>query len=705
MSAKHCTGAHEKFPYPVTDIVGTIRQQEGRFLVDLKGRASDRPARMTGTIVHPGSEAQADYVLEIQRLPINDVLRKAAEAEPPFYKTLAALRLRGALDVRCRFHRPAGPRQKVQWQLAAQIVDGSLEYEKFPYQISDLSGKVRFDSTKGEWTFKDLRGTHGPARIWGAGTFVKTSKADPGRLSLMLRAEDAPLNKDLEAAFPPSTQKLWDLVWPTGKAGAQVTINWIPGRGNKPEITIPEATISEGSVQIRSFPYPLDHVTARFEFRYDPKAQRDMIRILAFEGSHDETHLRTEDAGRSFVLCPAPEDPLGQWRLRFERLVVDDLVPDRALRHALPPGLRNTLHVLNPQGKISLAGMLELRGTQRDNDAITAAWDIRSDLTGATIVTGVDLKNVFGTVTSKGTWDGNDVSIQGDVSLNSVHVWNHQFTKVRGPFTLENGELVVGSWKAFQPLAAGENEPLIPDEERITAEAIGGRFFLDAKAHLDGDRTDYRLRAAMLDGYLEEYVRQHSYGLRSLSGVMRGWIELQGATPDPKDLTGRGQLRINPAALYELPLIVQVFRTISFAPPAKAAFQYALTSFNIANRAVNFREIDLSGDAIRLRGRGAATFDGVLHLDFYSEMPRSLINTIPIVSQLVGQAMKGWVGVHVTGTVQNPRTKLQAAPQVDNAFRQFLNAFNPRPGAIPQLTPFRILPAMGPRPQSASATP
>ena len=116
---------------------------------------------------------------------------------------------------------------------------------------------------------------------------------------------------------------------------------------------------------------------------------------------------------------------------------------------------------------------------------------------------------------------------------------------------------------------------------------------------------------------------------------------------------------------------------------------------------MSFPKIDLIGDAISLRGRGAARFDGLLHLDFYSR-PASAWSQVPVLSNFVDQFTQGWVGVSVTGTVQNPRARVMAMPQVDTAFRQFLAAIN-RPGTIPTLnTPPWMLPAV---PRAASLNP
>jgi hypothetical protein len=692
LTAKHCRGAHEKFPYPVTDIVGTIVQEGERFRVDLQGMAGARRGRLTGTVINRGPEAESRYVVEVNRLPVNDTLLAAAAAQPPLHRTLSALKLRGLIDARGTFYRPPGPSRKIEWELAASVADGSLEYEHFPYRIADLAGRLDFHSRTGEWRFQDLHGSHGAARLQGLGTFVKRSPAERGTLKLAISAQNAPLENDLRQAFSPVIQRLWDLLSPAGKVEVLVGLDWSPG--TKPTISVPRAVITEGSLAIRTFPYSLEHVTAQLSYSHDPAAGEDRVFIDSFEGRHDETRVRIErpPAGRtskSVALWSTKESP-AEWRVRLDPLYVDDLVPDRTFRRALPPGLRSTVQALNPQGKASLAGMIELRGTERAEDPVTAGWNFNSVLAGGSIVTGIELKNVFGSAESRGTWDGANIRMAGRADLDSVTIWNHQFTHVHGPFELENQELTVGSPKAFEPVPAGAKEAQVAPRERLQARAIGGQFYLDAKAHLDASRTTYRVKAAMADGRLEEYARQYLRAPASLKGRMRGWLELYGSGPEPKDAVGNGQLLINPAALYELPVFVQIFKAFSFAPPDKTAFKYALTTFNVANRQVYFREIDLIGDAISLRGRGQAGFDGALRLDFYSRPPR---NPIPLVGLVMDSLMQGWVGVRVTGTVQQPRAEIRAVPQIDAALRQFLMPFNPRPGNVPpQLTPWMVPP-------------
>jgi AsmA-like C-terminal region len=693
---KHCTASHEKFPFPITEIDGTAVQKGNSLLLNFRGWAGERPGTLVGTVRNIGPEAEGDYLIEVKHLPIDHALLTAAKAQPGFHRTLTNLNLRGQVDAQCHFHRPPGRDRKVEWWLDARLNNGSLEFISFPYRLADFSGHFTFDSTQEKWTFEDLQATHGPGRLIGSGQFVKPAPSDPGELKLDIFAEKIPLEAELERACPPSTEKLWALINPTGNLRTLIKLRWIPG--TKPDLVIPEAKISDATLEVKSFPFTLDHVTASFMYGREPGTDKDKLSIVSFEGHHDETVIWTDNRSVSFVLCPPAEDPIGEWRLRLDHLHVRDLTPDRTLRRALPAGIRNTVKALDPLGKVDLEGTVELRGTRYESDPITAYWNYLTRLTDATILTGVRLEHVFGRVQSEGRWDGRNVQMTGSVNLDSVHVLNHQFTYVRGPFKLNNQDLIVGSERAFPAPNAGPQKS-IPNGERLTAQAVGGTFFLDAKAHLDSQRTTYAVKTAMQNAILDRYARDYGLG-SNLHGVMNGWAELTGDSTDPKDVTGRGQLLIHPAALYELPVFIQLFKAFSFAAPDKTAFNYALTTFNIRNRMVSFRDIDLIGDAISLRGKGTARFDGPLNLDFYSR-PASAWASVPGLSNLFDQFTQGWVGVSVTGTVQTPRARVIAMPQVDSAMRNFLAAIN-RPGTIPTLsTPPWMLPA----PRSAAVSP
>jgi hypothetical protein len=174
--------------------------------------------------------------------------------------------------------------------------------------------------------------------------------------------------------------------------------------------------------------------------------------------------------------------------------------------------------------------------------------------------------------------------------------------------------------------------------------------------------------------------------VKNLQGTMDGWIDLSGRGTSSENIKGKGQLRISRAALYELPVIMQIFKRLSFDPTTdNNAFHYAMADFSVASKTFDFKSIDLVGDSIRLHGQGTARFDGNLDLEFYSMLPRQS-RTIPFFDWAVGEATKGWVGVTVKGPVGAPVANFRAAPQLDDAMKQFRRAFELRPpGVMPRL--------------------
>ncbi|MEO1999036.1 MAG: AsmA-like C-terminal region-containing protein, partial [Planctomycetaceae bacterium] len=264
------------------------------------------------------------------------------------------------------------------------------------------------------------------------------------------------------------------------------------------------------------------------------------------------------------------------------------------------------------------------------------------------------------------------------IRLDSVEVLQHQLNNVRGPYSILDQELTIGSKRVLIP-----DPPEIPDSQRLIASAIGGDLTLDSVAILN-EVPSYHLIATIASGRLEEYARRYLPGARNLHGVINGWIDLHGGgdagrgavTGDDVDsISGKGQLQISPAALYELPVLVQVFRVLSFVPTDRTAFTYALLDFTVDRGAFWFKTIDLVGDTISMRGKGQARFDGKLALDFYSMLGRNRPR-IPVFNILVDEATRGWVGVEVGGTVSAPQARTKALPTIDETLRRFLGAFD-----------------------------
>ncbi|MCH8828510.1 MAG: hypothetical protein IID45_02930 [Planctomycetes bacterium] len=681
LTFKNCTAAHVDFPYPVRRIYGTVTQQADRLAVQLRGMTGRQPASISGYTrgLSPSSAAQFDLI--VHGMSADDTF--LAACKPDMRRTLKSLGLRATFDAHYRFSRKAGENRKFRHQIIADVKSGSILYDRFPYPVTGLTGRMTFDSADNIWRFSNFRAKNGSARFFAEGTVAKID--DRSLVQMSVTTKSAHFDKQLRQALPPPLKKLWDEVSPQGKLEMAAKVRWHDGQPAR--ISFSHVQINDGSLLLKAFPYPWKKVQAKLSY------SDGVVTIHSLRGKHNETSF----SGNGFI----ESWPNGEWRMRLVKFYADDVLPDRHFRLALSKNLRSIVETLNPRKPISVSGMLELRGTGDRRDAVTAAWDLKFVMSGNALYLGTELKSVHGRVTARGTWDGKTVTMrEGNlIDLDSATAMGYQFTQIRGPFRIVGKEIIIGSADALRPVTPGRPARKLRLENRLTARAVGGDFTLDAVVQFRKE-TVYRVLLTMNKARLEQYASRYLPGAQNLAGVMYGRLDLTGRGSSSRTITGHGKLLISPAALYELPVLAQMFKLMNFVPPDKTAFRFAFADFKVANNQFLFNKIDLVGDGISLRGRGTARFDGRLAVDFYSMMPTNQFS-IPFIRQLVNTAANGWVGVEVRGTKSRPITRIKPVPQLDDALKRFLGAFGTRPARrpIPLITPSR------PRPRTTSTRP
>jgi AsmA-like C-terminal region len=665
---------HEKFPYPIREISGTATLREGRIDVEGHGMASGIPVRLiTGWVTNPGPENECLFVIQADNAPINSTL--LAACPPAIRKALAELNLQGRHDVRLQISKAAGLGERYKPHAAIKLQDCSCSFKGFPYLITRLQGLVIWDDD--EVTFRELRGIHDATVLTGFGTFARTPS--PGHLDLTIRAENAAFDRSLEAALPRSLASLWQEFHPVGHFDVESKISWTPGRPC--EVTLPRISVADTEITMRNFPWPLQSVKG--EFSYEPP----LFRMKSFHAQHDDTQIRGR--GSAMISHGKP------WKVLLDELHVDDLSPNVSFRAALPQRLKNVCDTLNPTGKISIStnrtGSVILTGGGNPPEAFAAKWDVQLLLSDCDVNAGIRIEDIHGRINLKGETDSRTTVVSNQLDLDSISIFRqasglaHQITRVQGPIRFQDGQLIAGSRTLFASTArTGSGAEPRTSEESIRGEAIDGTLTLDAVADLR-KQPEFRLGVTLSRGRLERYAQQYLRGQSDLAGLMNGWIQIAGNSNGEPRLQGRGALQIAPAALYELPLIVQIFRTLQLDATDRRAFDRADLIFKITDSRFNFETIDLVGKPISLRGRGYVRFDGTMQFDFYSMLARSQVR-IPVIHEIAGALSRGWVGVKITGSIGAPQTRNVPLPEFDDALKQFLGTFDPA-GVLPIAQP------------------
>lgn len=663
-----CTVAHVKFPYPIDNVQGLIKKRGVRVDAELRGMAGQREVRISSVARVGGEHPGARVDVRVDALPLDEVF--VLSTPEAIRKVLRSMNLQGVADF--HWHMTRNGNEEVPWatRLLGRLHSGSMNCKCFPYAVNDLEGLINYDGQT--CSFTKLKGTHGATELTGEGEYHMAG-ASSG-LGLTVRSVGTKLDQELEHALPEGWKKLWQEFTPQGSFDCTTTIDWIPGQ--HPEISL-DADLIQTAFQLKSFPFPVEEVQGHVSFHRDqddPTLMRaDLTRI---EGRHGDTKLTLHNG---FALI----EPNHHWRVRLDDLRVEDLTPNNRFRRALPVGFREVIETLDPRdGSVSLTGMIEFRGTGDGKDGVTSAWDLEILCAGTSVTAGVDLKHLYGKFLIKGTWDGQIIVTDGMSDLTSMTILGYQFSTVRGPISLNGNHLYIGSRELIDARRTATGiikRP--PQEQRITGRAINGIFTLDGIAVL-GSETSYTVVMTMRDALLERYAELYLPNQHDLRGIMTGEAELSGRGNSTRNLTGRGQLLIRPAALYQLPVMLAVVKQLNGGSPNNTAFDEAQAFFKIANNQFEFDQVDLKGAALNLKGFGRVRFDRRISFDFFSSVPRARA-PLAILQQVVGQATVGWMGVEVRGTLDNPDAQIRPAQRMNDAVKRFLGGIDPRPSTIP----------------------
>lgn len=657
ITARDCSAAHVKFPYRVKQINGLVKRQGNLIDVTLSGVSDARRITLKGRVKNPGEDTQALFSIQTDGLPLDKKFRDACPKK--FQAIIAQLGLDGEIDGSVVLTKQAGPDSTVVPTFKGHLKHGSLCYLGFRYPLNDVSGD--FEGNLDEWTFSNFQGRQGPAELTFGGEFRADEDGTP-RLNLDIVARQLPCDRVLQGALPKDWQSVWNELNPQGSLNATGHIEWTPGAPFKLKL---DGELFDGKLALRSFPLPLDDVHALVGF------DDGRVSIKRLSARRDEMTLLVKEGWADF-----PDD--GEWRLRLVDVKLDELDPNRKFRKALPERLRAIVDSFDPRGRLSISGMLELRGKKSSDNGeeypVTAAWDTITVYSGNTITAGIDLKEMHGEARFSGTWDGEAVSGEGRIDLKSVKVFDYHLTEVHGPVSINGVQLIVGSKDA----ANRKDNRAVNNAQRLTARFIGGLVGLDAVVYLR-ELPSYKARITLTDGELQRFAQTYMVANHKLAGTMNGWVDLQGEGTDRRRLTGTGQLVISRAALYELPVIVAILNALTLTPTDKTAFNQASFMFSVGGGLVRFDRINLVGDSISLFGGGTVRFDGSTNLDFLSSSGRKQI-PIPGLRELLNETTKGLVGVSVRGSIKNPVAEVKPFRQVEDALRMLFGNFEPRNG-------------------------
>jgi hypothetical protein len=639
---------HYRFPYRLDHTVGTVTFRERTLGLHLTGQAGGHPVHVGGTVDTsvPGGEGFIEVHGDGMR--IDDAL--LAALPPRSADIVRRLRASGSFDFRFRHERgPALPDRHFN-TLDLRIAQGSMSYAGFPYPLSDVTGLLRMEGTR--WTIRELVGTNDTGVIRCSGGLEPVGR-DDGELTLQLTGRNVVLEPELRDALPPGMQRIWEDVDPRGTAEFTAVVRH---RVKTHRTTVElEATPEGESVSIEPawFPYRLERLQGRLVWR-DGQLLFERIR-----GVHQRTVVATE--GR----CRFTAE--GGWHVSFERLEADRFRVDHDLLQALPAGLRDAVAGVELRGLLSLDGTLDIYSTApaiREAAAgptpgVAAAWNMSLDVAQAAMDIGVPLEHVHGGVQLRGQSDGATWRADGQIALDSAMALGVQLTHLRGPIALDAGGVRFGGPAAGADAGGGQ---------RLSARVAGGTLLVDGSMAA-GSGGRFVVNAGLHDADLGRLTSEATGVAHRYRGRVQAGLELAGSRAGTHSLTGRGQVRLRDADIYELPVIVALLKILRVKAPDRNAFTDSVVDFRVEGPHAYLDAIELSGDAISLVGNGAVDFDGGLDLTFRSIVGDAKTQ-LPVMKRVMGGASGQFMLIHVDGTLAEPLPTTEAFPTLAAALQR-----------------------------------
>lgn len=662
-----------EFPYPLKNVTGVVHYRNRVATTkELTCRAGDTQLNCAFQLAPRGSdvehfiEIQADGPLQIDETLVSALTPrgKPTGSLEEFVRSISpggSIQLLGARIGRTAAGEPTR-------HLDLKVLGGRLHYEKFPYPLYDVRGRIVVDDHTVRLSHFEAQNSGG-ATIQCDGVWLSAPGQDGGKLDLAFHGYDVPLDDGLRTALPPSARQTWDTLAPSGVL-EHLEVNVVHGpEPGPPTLTLVAqqwGTQGQGrrdvSVTPVTLPYRLD--ISRGVVRLED----DRITISDLDGYHGSSRLSAEGQ------CQRRAD--GRWQLDLNVLTGSRLRPDAELIGSLPLEIRGSFAKLQLREPVSLRGTTRLILPSPELPTPIFSWDVRLQLEGNHIGADSLAHDIRGEVLVRGSVGGDEATADGAVRIDSMHIKELQLTEIEGPFSIRGLKLYIGG------PAPPDSDQNVPVRGRI----FGGAIEMQGELALSSGQfaVDIDLRRGDVAMLLADLEQAHA----ALSGTFGGSLHLEGIVGAANLLRGAGKAEVSHTNLYQLPLLVQVLNQLRLTPAEEVAFTDGATDFTIDGDLLTLSELQLWGDLVALQGGG--TINGRREMDLTFNTRVSPQNAwTRLVRPLRSKKYTLWT-INVRGTLADPKIERRALEAVGETFERMFPVMD-RQGGTPS-----TLGALGP---------
>ena len=214
VSPNRCSIRFDKFPYPLTNVRGTIEMLDDNWTFrNFEGTNDTARVTCEGSLT-PGMQGRELVLNFVGRdVPLEEELRNALS--PHFQQVWLDLRPRGMMDLTAEVHYLLDKKHfSVAVRAQPQPQTASIEPVRFPYRLDHLEGTLVYRD--GHVSFEHCKAEHGPVKVSTEGYCDFQSDGQWRMHFDQLSVDRLPADRELIQALSPQLKKAITALSPTG---------------------------------------------------------------------------------------------------------------------------------------------------------------------------------------------------------------------------------------------------------------------------------------------------------------------------------------------------------------------------------------------------------------------------------------------------------------------------------------------------------
>ena len=515
--------AFKNFPYPLERATGSVDYNLLNQRVDIKleARAGDRPVILSGHWKGEGPQADVDFKIIAEGVTIDEKLSQALHTDSleNLRKFGESFHATGKLNVFAQIKHEPGQSFRNVFRL--HFHEAAICWDNFPYPLKNVSGTINIYPD--HWAFHDFQGTHNGGHVLVHGKSIpKDEKGDDHGISLEITGRNVALDEDLHEALRPMKElhKTWETFNPTGQLYFTASVNRPSADLNDLEVHVDARGCT---AKPAFFPYRIQDITGQFRFH---KMRLEISKVRA---KHEQAMIAL-DTGTVDL------NPRGGYYAKLFDVQVNGLRLDEEFTEALPKKLQDAAKMLQLQNPLRLKTQVVIAQPPETGKPPDIYWDGQLWMYEAKFTTGLEFKNVTGTLASIGRVNGKEIiGVDGNLLLEKATLYDQPFKDVHAKFQMRDTSPDV--------LLVGLRAPIFGGD-------LTGQIRVDLNSSL---RYEMNLTASQIN--VAEFGRQNLGPKSQISGIASARLYLKGLASGFDSLEGNGAVDIPRGHLYNLPFL------------------------------------------------------------------------------------------------------------------------------------------------------